>query len=95
MKKAVILMTVHNVYWGIVQIYKAIEYICSIDQVGENLALESFLKFSAISLIIVFPLNIIQFFVNEKQSLWSQIPYLISVVFVLIAYLLGLVFILL
>jgi hypothetical protein len=88
-KKAAALLITHNVFWGLVQIYKGVEYIYSINITQNNLGFKSFLGVTIISMIIVIPLNIAQFFMSKDWSLWGNWPYIVSFIFVCLSYLVG------
>lgn len=92
MKKASLLIIVYNLFWGFVQTYKDVEYILSGSDALDDLAYKSFLGFSLISMALVLPLNIATAFTKEAQGIWGYPPYVTSIVFVVLTYLVGFAF---
>lgn len=82
MKKSAILLITFNIFWGIVQIYRSLEYLYSRNLLQDVTYLKSFVGFTIFCTIIVYPFNIIQLFTPEKRSIWSYYPYVISLIFV-------------
>lgn len=88
MKKSTLLFVIFNVFWGLVEIYKMIEYIYAVNITQNTLGAKEFLGITLITMVIVLPVNIAQLILKDNHFLKSKV-YLASLLFVVLSYIAG------